>query len=42
MERLFDWIDAKPHRRLWSRLVSYSLLLWTTFAIIYSAASIFF
>jgi hypothetical protein len=42
MESLFFWIDARPRRRLLLRLVSYSLLLWTTFVIIYSGASIFF
>jgi hypothetical protein len=35
MERLFQWMDAEPRRRLIVRLISYSLVLWSAFAVVY-------
>lgn len=42
MERVFDWLDADPRRRRFMFVVSYSLLLWATFAVVYVVASLFF
>jgi hypothetical protein len=35
MERLFQWMDAEPRRRLIVRLISDSLVLWSAFAVVY-------
>jgi len=40
MERLFDWLDGRPLRRLLVRLVCYSVLLWTTLVIVLLLVSV--
>jgi len=42
IEELFDWIDARPRRHLFVRLIIFSLLLWSSFGLICLVTALFF